>query len=61
MKNRTLDKFKLYSVGLLQEGPNFKVVDSYLLQSVNQYKRDWRKVNARNVARQLNRGNLVVS
>lgn len=61
MKSDAFKNYKFYSVGLLQDGSNFKIVDSYLFQKVNQHRQDWYKVNSRSVARQLNRGKLVIS
>lgn len=51
---------KFYSLGVVENGGNFKVVDTYMLQKINQHKQNWRKVDSREVARAMNRGKLLV-
>ena len=61
MKNKvTGGQTKFYSLGVVEANGVFKVVDSYVLQRVNQYKRDWQRVDSREVARNMNRGKLVI-
>lgn len=49
-----------YSIGLVEENGKFKVVDSFEYKRVNQFSRSWRRTDARNLARSLNRGVLVI-
>lgn len=56
----TQTQSKFYSLGVVETDGVFKVVDSYLLQKLNQYKQNWRKVDSREVARNMNRGKLVI-
>lgn len=62
MKQKLLNQnqSKLYSLGILESKGVFKVVDSYMLQKVNQHKQNWRRTDSREVARAMNRGKLLV-
>ena len=54
------NQLKFYSLGVVENGGTYKVVDTYMLQKINQHKRDWRKVDSREVARAMNSGKLLV-
>lgn len=62
MKQKSLDqnRMKFYSLGVVENGGTFKVVDTYMLQKVNQHAQNWRKMDSREVARAMNRGKLLV-
>lgn len=59
-KSLNLNQSKLYSLGILENNGVFKVVNSYMLQKVNQHSQNWRKTDSREVARAMNRGKLLV-
>ncbi|MDP2692875.1 MAG: hypothetical protein Q8O88_04520 [bacterium] len=51
----------VYSVGVLKnEDGTIKVYDALKLVKKNQYSSRWQKANSREVARELNRGKLVI-
>lgn len=54
------DNSKFYSVGLVENNGTYKIVDTLMLQRVNQFKSAWKRVDSRNVSRALNRGTLVI-
>lgn len=53
-KRRSASNVKLYSVGLVEEDNKYKLVDAFILQRINQYKQEWKRANARQVAKLLN-------
>lgn len=56
MKN----KISYYNVGIVEVDGEFKIMGAEKLQPINQFKSEYKKVNARNLARNINRGNLVI-
>lgn len=54
-------KNELYQLAVRNIGAGkYKVVKARKLTGVNQFKRTWVQVNAREVARELNRSELVI-
>lgn len=49
-----------YSVGLVESNGVFKVVDSFEFKRVNQFARNWQRTDSRDLARNLNKGKLVI-
>ena len=49
-----------FIVELEKNGPTFRVVFAKQGKWVNQFKRVWPRVNAREVARDLNRSSLII-
>ena len=54
------DNPRFYSLGVVENNGVYKVVDTLMLQRVNQFKTAWKRVDSRNVSRALNRGTLVI-
>lgn len=54
------DNSKFYSVGMVETNGTYKIVDTLMLQRVNQFKSAWKRVDSRSVSRALNRGTLVI-
>lgn len=65
MKNKTptkktsTNRGRVFSVGLVEKGNTFQVVDSFELKRVNQFKQEWKRTNSRDVARMLKTTKLV--
>ena len=55
-----MNKENKYFVELLETNGQFKVNLAKKLIPLNQHKNTWKRVNARNVARELNVGKLVI-
>lgn len=49
-----------YSVGLVEKNGVFKLVDGFEYRRVNQFSRNWARTDSRELARELNRGKLVI-
>ena len=55
-----MNKENKYFVELLETNGQFKVNLAKKLVGVNQFKRHWQRIVARNMARELNRSSLVI-
>jgi hypothetical protein len=54
-------KNELYQLAVRNLGSGqYKIVKARKLTAVNQFKRTWKQVNAREVARELNRSELII-
>lgn len=59
-KRSTSPVVNFYSIGLVEKNGTFKIVDSFEYKRVNQFARTWQRTDARDLARNLNRGTLVI-
>lgn len=58
MENNNSRK-NLYTVGLEETNGEYRIISANKLQPINQHRSVFRKTNARDLARNIKRGNLV--
>ena len=54
-------KKNFYTLTLEENEGNYRVLNAEKLQPINQHRSVFRRVNSRNLARQIKRGKLVIS